>query len=330
MPPDNPSLHKAIEFLLSRGNLPILYWLKKDILEVPVDREFKNLCNFGARLRILSGQREDGSWPKDRVKAPCLENRPEFLIETLKNAYKLYDYGCRLDNDQVQSSIHYLFSSQTAEGDFRATAFNEYSPGFHALTLEILCRYGLERDVRIQKGFGWILKNRQKDGGWAIPCRTISKDQVEQRYQRPSGNKKRPFKPDRSKPFSHLITGTVLRALAESTTWRGSKECHKAGELVLSRFFQEDRYQDRRSASHWEELTYPFWTTNILSSLDSFSKIGFPAAQPRISQSLEWLLSKQDHRGYWESDATKATLEDHLWMTFAVLRVFRRFEILHV
>ena len=35
--------NKAIEFLLARGNLPILYWLKKDILEVPVDREFKNL-----------------------------------------------------------------------------------------------------------------------------------------------------------------------------------------------------------------------------------------------------------------------------------------------
>jgi hypothetical protein len=329
MPPDHPGLHKAIEFLLSRGNLPILYWLKKDILKVPVDREFKNLCKFGVRLRILACQREDGSWRKDKVKAPSLENQPEFLIETLKNAYKLYDYGCRLDNLQVRSSIQYLFSSQTPEGDFRATAFNEYSLGFHALTLEILCRYGLDREARIQKGFAWILKNRQKDGGWAIPCRTISKDQVEQRYQRASGNKKRPFRSDRSKPFSHFITGIVLRALAESATWRGSKECQKAGELVLSRFFKEDRYQDRRSASHWLELTYPFWTTNILSSLDSLSKIGFPADQPMIFRSLDWLLSKQNHLGYWESDATKAALEDHLWMTFAVLRVFRRFDLLH-
>jgi len=329
MTPDHPRLHKAIEFLLSRGNLPILYWLKKDILEVPVDREFKNLCKFGMRLRILSGQREDGSWAKDRVKAISPENRPEFLIETLKNAFKLHDYGCRLDNEQVRNLIHYLFSSQTTEWDFRATAFNEYSPGFHALTLEILCRYGLDQDARVQKGFRWIMKSRQKDGGWAIPCRTIGKDQVERRYRLPSGSKKKPFKPDRSKPFSHFITGMVLRALAESTTWRRSKECHKAGDLVLSRFFQEDRYQDRRLASHWEELTYPFWTTNILSSLDSLSKIGFPADHPTISQSLNWLLAKQDQLGYWESDAAKATFEDHLWMTFAVLRVFRRFGLLH-
>lgn len=330
MPSDHPSLHKAIELLLSRGNLPILFWLKKDILEVPVDRDFKNLSKLGARLRILAAQREDGSWPKDRANVPNLENKPEFLIETLKNAYKLHDYGCRLDNDEFRNSIHYLFSSQTAEGDFRATATNEYSPGFHALTLEILCRYGLDKDARIQKGFHWILKTRQKDGGWAIPCRTISKDQVERRYQRLSGSKKSPFKPDKSKPFSHFITGMVLRALAESTTWKGSKECRKAGELVLSRFFKEDQYEDRRAASHWEELTYPFWTTNILSSLDSLSKIGFPADQPMISQSLDWLLSKQNHLGYWESDAKKASLEDHLWITFAVLRVFRRFGLLHI
>ncbi len=330
MPPPHPKLDKAIEFLLSRGHLPILYWLKKDILDVPVDREFKNLCKFGARLRILAGQREDGSLSLVRTKSPGLENGPELLIETLKNAFRLYDYGCRLDNKEVRHSIQFLFSSQTEEGDFRATSYNEYAPGFHALTLEILCRYGLDRDARIQKAFQWVLKNRQNDGGWTIPCRTISKAQVERRYQRPSRNKPRPFKPDKSKPFSHFITGMVLRALAESPTWSESKECLKAGELVLSRFFQEDRYQDRKSASHWEELTYPFWTTNILSSLDSLSKIGFPAGDRRIGRALDWLLSKQNHWGHWESDAKKASLEDHLWMTFAAVRVFKRFGILEV
>jgi hypothetical protein len=330
MQPDNPHLHQAIEFLLSRGSLPILYWLKKDILEVPVDREFKTLCKFGARLRILETQRENGSWLKDKAKSFGRDSRPESLIETLKNAYKLYDYGCRLDNDKVENSIRYLLSSQTAEGDFRATASNEYSPGFHALTLEILCQYGMDRDARIQKGFHWILKNRQKDGGWAIPCRTISKDQVERRYYFPHASRKKPFKPDKSKPFSHFVTGIVLRALAESETWKRCKECQKVGELVLSRFFHEDQYEDRRSASHWEELTYPFWTTNILSSLDSLSKVGFSPDRPGIPEALEWLLAKENSLGYWESDDKKESPEGHLWMTFVVLRVFKRFGLLHV
>ena len=46
------NINKAIEFLLARGNLPILYWLKKDILEVPVDREYKNLKKYATRIRI--------------------------------------------------------------------------------------------------------------------------------------------------------------------------------------------------------------------------------------------------------------------------------------
>lgn len=330
MPPKNPRLHQAVEFLLARGHLPILYWLKKDILEVPVDREIKNLCKLGARVRILDTQREDGSWLKDKAKAPSTESKSQFLIETLKNSHKLYDYGCRLDDSKVQNSVRYLFSSQTGEGDFRATAFNEYSPGFHALTLEILCKYGLDQDAKIQKGFRWILNNRQNDGGWAIPCRTISRDQVARRYNHPSGNKKKPFKPNKSKPFCHLITGIVLRALAESPTWRESRECRKAGELVLSRFFQEDEYEDRRSASNWEELTYPFWTTNVLSSLDSLSKIDFSAEHPGIAEALDWLLSRQNSLGFWESDAKKTSLEDHLWLTFAALRVFKRFGLLHL
>jgi len=329
MPSDNPRLDRSVEFLLARGNLPILYWLKKDILGVSVDWETKNLCKFGVRVRILDTQQESGSRLKDSGKADGVENRPKYLAQTLKDAAKLYDYGCGLDNDKVQKLVGALFSSQTAEGDFRATAYHEYSPGYHALTLELLCKYGLDRDARIQKGFAWVLKNRQKDGGWAIPCLTMSRDEVARRYDQRSPGKKKPFRPDKSKPFSHFITGMVLRALAESSTWRMSRECRKAGELVVSRFFRDDRYADRKSASNWEELTYPFWTTNILSSLDSISKIGLKADEPGISQGLAWLLSKQNSQGFWESNTQKAVLEDHLWLTFAALRVFKRFGLFH-
>ena len=58
--------NKAIEFLLARGNLPILYWLKKEILEVPIDREYKNLQKFAARIRIFKRQKPNGGWSKRR------------------------------------------------------------------------------------------------------------------------------------------------------------------------------------------------------------------------------------------------------------------------
>jgi len=135
-------------------------------------------------------------------------------------------------------------------------------------------------------------------------------------------------KPDKSQPFSHLVTGMVLRALAASSTLRNSKEARQAGELLLSRFFKADKYDDRSLPSFWEEITYPFWATDILSSLDSLSKIGFTVENENVQEGIKWLLNQQNKRGYWEASSTKSSIEDYLWVTLAVLRVLKRFGLI--
>jgi hypothetical protein len=221
----------------------------------------------------------------------------------------------------------YLLTSQTREGDFRASSSNEYSPGFHALTLEVLCKFGMSEDDRVRKGFRWLMAHRQKDGGWAIPCRTINPKAVERRYRAAAGSSEKPFQPVKSKPFSHFITGIVLRALGQSQAWRIRREFRMTAELVLGRFFRDDVYADRRSAAHWEELAYPFWSTNVLSCLDTLALAGYRADHPSIIRGLEWLASRQNREGYWASTVPNASWDDHLWVTFAVLRVFKRFGI---
>jgi hypothetical protein len=122
----------------------------------------------------------------------------------------------------------------------------------------------------------------------------------------------------------------VLRALASSATWRHKKETIKAGELLLQRFFKPDKYEDRKTSEFWEELTYPFWATDILSSLDSLSKIGFSPEDEKITMALNWLLKRQTSQGYWESGVKKAALEDHLWITLVVLRILKNFKLLEL
>jgi len=319
---------KAIEFLLARGNLPILYWLKKDILEVPVDREYKNLKKFAARIRILKKQRSNGGWCRKKYEGNPRWEKTYYIVETLRNVFHLYNYGCTLEDESIQKAVEFLFSTQSQEGDFRGAYLNEYAPTYHALTLEILCLYGLDKDKRTQKGFRWIMSNKQHDGGWVIPYRTIDKKELKARYNFEAQSKIDPVKPDLNQPFSHLVTGMVLRALAASPTWRNNKLAWKAGELLMSRFFQPDKYEDRRQSSFWREITYPFWATDILSSLDSLSKIGFEVSHAKIQQALRWLQKKQKKEGYWESGIPKSTLEDHLWVTLAVLRVIKRFGFL--
>ena len=322
----NPN--KAIEFLLARGNLPILYWLKKDILEVPVDREFKNLQKFASRIRILKRQKPNGGWCKRKYEGHPRWEKSYYIVDTLKNMFKLHNFGCTLKDEGIKKAIKFVLSTQSAAGDFRGAYLNEYAPTYHALSLEILCFFGLYKDEKIQKGFRWIINNRQDDGGWVIPYRTIDQEQLKNRYNYEAQLKLEPIKPDKSQPFSHLVTGMVLRALAASPTWSKSKEAWKAGELMLSRFFKADKYNDRWLPSFWEELAYPFWATDILSSLDSLSRIGFPVENENIQKGLDWMLKKQNKQGYWEAGNQKSTIEDHLWVTFAVLRVLKRFGLL--
>lgn len=324
----NPN--KAIEFLLARGNLPILYWLKKDILEVPIDREFKNLQKFASRIRILKSQKPNGGWCKRKYEGHPRWEKSYYIVDTLKNMFKLHNFGCTLKDEGIKKAIKFIFSTQSKAGDFRGAYLNEYAPTYHALSLEILCLLGHYKDEKIQKGFRWISNNRQDDGGWVIPYRTIDQEQLKNRYNYEAQLKLEPINPDKSRPFSHLVTGMVLRALAASPTWSKSKEARKAGKLLLSRFFKADKYNDRWLPSFWEELTYPFWATDILGSLDSLSKIGFSVENENLQKGLNWMLKKQNNQGYWEAGDQKSTLEDHLWVTFAVLRVLKRFGLLEL
>jgi len=322
--------NKAIEFLLARGNLPILYWMKKDILEVPTEREQKNLKKYAARIRILECQRPNGGWGKKKYEGPPRWEKTYYIVDTLKNAFSLYNYGCTYEDRGVQKLIKFLYSTQTKEGDFRGAYLNEYAPTYHALTLHVLCLYGRDSDPRTQKGFRWLMKQRQTDGGWVIPYRTIDKKELKSRYNFESQSKLSPVKPDKSKASSHLVTGMVLRSLAASPAWRNRKETWRAGELLISRFFRPDKYEDRKNATYWKELTYPFWATDLLSSLDALSQIGFAPENRGIQRALEWLVGQQKKQGYWEAASKKASIEDHLWVTLVMLRVLKRFGLMEL
>ncbi len=322
--------NRAIEFLLARGNLPILFWLKKDILEVPVEREYKNLQKYADRIRILEEQNANGSWCEKKYVGHATLEKTHSIVETLRNLFKLYDLGCTNKDKAIRKGVEYLFTTQSKEGDFRGAYMHEYAPTYHSLILEIASLFGFHDASEMNKGFQWLMKNRQQDGGWAIPYRTVEKKVFENRYNNSHSNESHnePIKPNKSKPSSSFVTGMVLRALAASPRWREHKETKKVGELLLSHFFKADKYSDQKSAAGWKELSYPFWGTNILSSLDSLSKTGFSPEHEIIQPALQWLLRRQKPQGYWEARYKKAELEDHLWITIAVLRMLKSFDLI--
>lgn len=170
---------------------------------------------------------------------------------------------------------------------------------------------GYENDPRIIKVFDWLLKIRQDDGGWALPLRTRG-------HNLEAILHKETIEPDNSKPFSHLITGIVLRAFASHHDYATSLEAKTAGELLASRFFQKDVYTDLRSPSAWLTFSYPFWNTDLISSLHVLTKLGFTNDNPNIQKVIEWLLDKQNQNGLLDLHKNHDRYHDqHLWLTLA-------------
>ncbi len=221
----------------------------------------------------------------------------------------------------IQETADYLFTFQTKEGDFRGIYGNQYSPNYTAGITELLIKASYEHDNRIHKVFEWLLSIRQEDGGWAIPFRTYNhKIDVITSHSKT-------IEPDKSKPFSHMVTGVVLRAFAVHPTYKQSEEAKRAGELLLSSLFKRDHYPDRAAPEYWLRFSFPFWFTDLISVLNSLSLLGFSKREPPIQKALQWFVTNQQQNGLWQLKILKGQNRDILqfWLALSICRIFKRF-----
>lgn len=315
--------YDPIPKLLSSGNEAITYFTKRDILEVEVE-SVKVLWGLSGVQRILNKQRENGSWEYRGSQHTRIRSDEDYdQLETYRILGILVEkYGLNKEQEAIRKTADFLFSRQSEAGDFRGIYNNQYSPNYSAAIMELLIKAGYDDDPQIEKGFKWLLSIRQHDGGWAIPLRTVGKEygSLDKAF-----NETKTVEPDKSKPFSHLATGVVLRAFSAHPSYRESKEAQLAGELLKSRFFKADKYADRKHSSFWTKLKYPFWFTDILSSLDSLSLLEFAKDDPQIKTALDWFLVNQHEDGIWRSPFKMLDRELDLWVTLAACRVLKRF-----
>jgi hypothetical protein len=305
--------------LLDSQNCAIVLFTERDLLDkvLPVE----NLWVSTEVQRVLRGQRPNGSWayPGGRSHVRTQENYNQ--LETYRNVGVLVEeYGLNRRHPAIERAAEYLFSFQTEEGDFRGIYGNQYSPNYSAGIAELLIKSGYENDPRIREVFKWLLCIRQTDGGWAIPLRTknYNLDII-------AGHSKT-IESDRSKPFSHMVTGVVLRAFAAHSAYRRSKEAEGTGRLLLSSLFKADNYTDRAAPGFWLGFSFPFWFTDLISALDSLSLLGFSKSDPQIHKALQWFINNQQKTGMWKLKILKGKNKDllQLWLALAICRIFKR------
>ncbi len=309
--------------LTATQNRAILYFTQKDLLEKKVE-PVNVIWELSIVKKILKMQQKDGSWKYPGGGKENIRSQEDYnQLETYRALMELVEkYGFNKDHHTIKDAAEFLFSCQSDEGDFEGIYGHQYSPNYSAGIIELLIKAGYGDDPRIEKGFKWLLSIRQDDGGWVVAMRTRKL-----KYADALGSSER-LRPITSKPFSHLITGIVLRAFAAHPRYCKSKDANDVGKLMISRFFQPDKYPDRKKADYWEKLTFPFRWTDILSSLDSLSFLGFSRSDPKIEKALNWLVSNQEDNGLWKAKLASGKGKDKdvdLWLTLAVCRVFKRY-----
>jgi hypothetical protein len=306
---------------MASKNQAIRYFVRRDLLEEAVEK-IESVWQLPQVAKLLRRQQPDGSWKYPGGGKAHLRATEDYnQLETYRVLGELVEkYGMDKRHSAIEKTAKYLFSCQTEEGDFRGIYGTQYTPNYSAAIMELLIKAGYSADTRIEEGFQWLLSIRQNDGGWVIPLRTAT-------IKLNTGIlKATTLKPNKAKPFSHLVTDVVLRAFAAHEKYRHSEAARTGGELLASRFFEKDAYPDRQSADFWLKFSYPFWFTDLLSSLDSLSLMGFTGDNPQIAKAHDWFTTRQQENGTWKLTLLRNKDKDlSLWLSLAICRVFKRF-----
>ena len=308
-------MREAVKTLLDTSNEAIIAFTKKNLLEEKVDIE--QLWNLPQVKKLLKQQQPDGSWTYPNKKAILRSPTNYNQYQTYKTLAELVEfYGLNRKHEAISKAADYLFSFQTIEGEFRGMYGNQYSPNYSASITEFLIKAGY-KGARIEKSLDWLLKMRQDDGGWAIPFRTRN-NKLNALF------KKETIKPDKAKPFSHLITGIVLRPFSLIAAYK--EKVKDAGMLLADRVFTRDKYSDRMGVEYWTKFTYPYHWTDILSTIDTLTLLDIKK-HPKIKEIRRWFETHRQKNGtYKVSVMAGAKYEDiKFWITLQYLKVLKRF-----
>ena len=312
----------TIPALIEFGDPALEFFTKRDLAGEP-SAGLSDLWELPDVRKILEKQSSDGSWPYPKRAKTAHPTENYHILQTYRTlGYLIEMYGLDISHPAIDRAAEFLLEQQSEEGDIRGIFGSQYAPHYTAGILELLIKAGAGNDPRIERSFQWYENTRQDDGGWAWPLRT-----TKVKYQ-DAIELDNPVQSDCSKPFSHALTGFVIRAYAAHPEYRKKPTAAKAGELLKGRFFKQDKYTDRKAAKYWFMYQYPFWWGSLLTVLDSLSRIGFSAEDPDIQRGLAWFHDNRLESGFWPTGYGKGNKADlnQAWVALAVGRMLLRFD----
>ncbi|MGD9201407.1 MAG: prenyltransferase/squalene oxidase repeat-containing protein [Chitinispirillia bacterium] len=326
--------HNPVTPLLESGNYAIEYFVRRDILEESVE-DISTIWELKEVQKILKKQTSRGYWKSNSANKRRNPAQNYELLETYRHTNILVNmYGMNRKHPCIEKAADYLFSCQTDEDDIRGIIGEQYAPYYNGIIVSNLNRAGYADDPRVERIIKWLLSMRQNDGGWIIGSPgCMGNYSMEERNALTTQFVGTRHDFDRDQPFGHSGTGMVIRAFATHHIYCKSSEARHAAVLLATSFFKRNNHASYQHPDNWVRFKYPFWWTDLISALDSISLIGLPFDNPSIAEALKWFIDNQLPSGLWNHSYSKIhkyvenakTRELRLWISLAILRVFKNF-----
>lgn len=313
-----------VPILLREGSQALVARVRRDLIDDDEAPQAAEVLTYAEVKAFLRKQDKNGAFPARPPEKTLGSPRFSRAVAAIRALERMAEYGLGRSEAPVASAAEILLESQASDGGIAALALGETPDSrsravalhFHGWALAALCRAGFDADPRVEKGFKFLLANRQADGGWA--WRGVRTDSA-------------------ARPSSHLVTGMALRAFASSPTRRTSREARRAAELLATRFLQPDRYPDRKAPSYWEQIGEPRFWTDVLDALDGVTAVGLGKENSGVRTAEAYVRGRQNSDGLWypgapaRPDAIKPAggppakeRESARWLTVRVLIILRR------
>ena len=213
---------RTIPALLEFGDPALEFFTNRDLANEPSGR-LSDVWELPDVKKILAKQSSAGSWPYPKRATTAHPTENYHILQTYRTlGYLIEMYGLDRSHPAIHRGAEFLLEQQSEEGDIRGIFGSQYAPHYTAGILELLIKAGVGNDPRIERGFQWFESTLQDDGGWAWPLRT-----TKVKYQ-DAIELDNPVQSDYTKPFSHALTGFVIRAYAAHPQYRKTPTAVKA------------------------------------------------------------------------------------------------------
>lgn len=338
-------VNQSANKLLHTSSPPVRCWLltqvtNRDKDDVMMDEAIRQCEAYPPKVKLLDKLREDGTWPIPKHKKVVEDAGPGPPIgwtyrTILWNLSTLADYRTTRAESHVEAALQNILKWQCKEGYIPGPWTDVFPlPYFNGYASNLLLRFGLEEDKRVQRLLNWLVSMQRPDGGWNIPYLDDLRYLPEYRWMKMNELLREIGKMDKLKrdpemfahiPSCHWSTMLVVWGLIDSPRYSKSKEVRRGAEFFLDRFFKRNSHTSYYlTEKHWTSFRYPIRFGNGLMALDILTRLGYGPDDSRMDKPISWLVGARSPDGLW-SQSQRPHPERDQWISLIALRSLARY-----